>query len=238
MRTYRSKTGPFAEQPFYALAEIESICTDELQKLNLYPSDPAPVRIDRFIEKRFGIQPTYEDLPKGVLGFTRFGPKGVEEIVVARSLDEDGTRPAERRLRTTLAHEGGHGLLHAHLFILVSRPDSLFGDGLAADAPKILCREGGVSGVGDATEKKPQYRWWEFQANQAIGGLLLPKSVVDKALVPLLVAQGGLGLPSLPADRRERAIRLLADTFDVNPVVARIRLESLYPTSADRQLTL
>ena len=38
MRTYRSKTGPFAEQPFYEAAEIESICTDELQKLNLYPS--------------------------------------------------------------------------------------------------------------------------------------------------------------------------------------------------------
>jgi len=238
MRTYRAKTGPFAEQPFYEAAEIESICTDELQKLSLYPHDPAPVRIDRFIEKRFNVQPSYEELPKGLLGFTRFGPKGVEEIVVASSLDEDGSRPAERRLRTTLAHEGGHGLLHAYLFALAARPTSLFGDGLATDAPKILCREGGVSGVGNATEKKPPYRWWEFQANQAIGGLLLPKSLVDKALAPLLIARGELGLPSLPADRREQAIRLLADIFDVNQVVARIRLESLHPASADRQLTL
>jgi hypothetical protein len=238
MRTYRSKTGPFAEQPFYEATEIELICTDELQKLNLYPADPAPVRIDRFIEKRFNIQPTYEDLPRGLLGFTRFGPKGVEEIVVARSLDEDGTKPAERRLRTTLAHEGGHGLLHAHLFALAAPPASLFGDGLATDAPKIMCRKGGVSGIGDATEKKPPYRWWEFQANQAIGGLLLPKTLVDKALAPLLVARGGFGLASLPADRRERAIRLLADTFDVNPVVAQIRLELLYPASANTQLTL
>jgi len=238
MRTYRSKRGPFAEQPFYELAEIESICTDELQKLNLFPSDPAPVRIDRFIEKRFSIQPTYEDLPKGLLGFTRFGPNGVEEIVVARSLDEEGTRLAERRLRTTLAHEGGHGLLHAHLFALGPRPDSLFGDGLAADAPKILCREGGISGVADATEKKPPYRWWEFQANQTMGGLLLPKALVEKALVPILVAKGMFGLPNLPADRRDDAIRLLADTFDVNAVVARIRLETLYPAKAEQQLTL
>lgn len=238
MRTYRSKTGPFLEQPFFQPGEIESICSDELQKLDLYPTDPAPIRIDRFIEKRFHIGPTYEDLPKGLLGITRFGAMGVEEIVIARSLDEDGTTPAGRRLRTTLAHEGGHGLLHAHLFVLSSRPASLFGDGLSADAPKILCRNGGIAGVGDTTEKKPPYRWYEFQANQAIGGLLLPKPLVDKALLPLLVARGGLGLACLPVERRERATRLLADIFDVNPVVARLRLESLYPVSADQQLTL
>jgi hypothetical protein len=237
MRTYRSKSGPFAEQPFYEPAEIESICTTELQKVNLLPSGPAPVRIDRFIEKRFGIEPAYEDLPKGLLGFTRFGTSGVEEIVIARSLDEDGTRPAERRLRTTLAHEGGHGLLHAHLFAFNARPDSLFGDGLAPDAPKVLCRDGGVSGVG-AAGRKPPYRWWEFQANQAMGALLLPKLLVEKALEPVLVTRGMLGRQSLPAERREGAIRLLADTFDVNPVAARIRLESLFPASAESQLTL
>ena len=189
MRMFRSKAGPFVEQPFYEPAEIESICSDELQKVTLYPSEPAPIRIDRFIEKRFCIQPTYEDLPRGLLGFTKFGAKGVEEIVVAKALDEDGTGPAERRLRTTLAHEGGHGLLHAHLFVLDRRPDSLFGDGLAADAPKILCREGDVSGVGDATGKKPPYRWWEFQANQAIGALLLPKPLVEKAIADILVTK-------------------------------------------------
>src|SRR3989441_11554119 len=66
----------------------------------------------------FRSTPTYEDLDKGVLGFTQFGRTGVQAIVVARALDEDGTRPAERRIRTTLAHEAGHGLLHAHLFAL------------------------------------------------------------------------------------------------------------------------
>src|SRR5437879_1559256 len=139
MKTFRAKSGPFTEQPFYEAAEIEAICTDELRKLNLYPSEPAPVRIDRFIEKRFGIQPTYADLPTGLLGFTRFGKKGVEEIVVAKALDDEGTTPSERRLRSTLAHEGGHGLVHAHLFAFGTRPDTLFGDGLASEAPKILC---------------------------------------------------------------------------------------------------
>ena len=237
MRTFRATHGPFTEQPFFTASEIEAICSDELRKVNLYPSDPAPVRIDRFIEKRFGLQPTYDDLPVGLLGFTRFDAKGVVAIVVARALDEEGTTTAERRLRTTLAHEGGHGLLHAYLFALGAPADSLFGDGLAKDVPKILCRDGAVSGVGAPT-KKPPYRWWEFQANQAMSALLLPQSLVEKALAGIVVSNGRLGLSTLPTDRREYAVRHLSETFDVNPVVARIRLDALHPVSGDAQLTL
>lgn len=235
MKTFRSKAGPFAEQPFYEPAEVETICTDELQKLNLYPSDPAPIRIDRFIEKRFGVQPTYDDLPPGLLGFTRFGPKGVAEVVVAKALDSEGTIPAERRLRTTLAHEGGHGLLHAHLFAFAAPPRSLFGNGLASDAPKILCRDGGITGT-EVAAKKPPYRWWEFQANLAMGALLLPKALVEMVVAPMLVVEGAFGFQVLPSARREDAVKLLSDTFNVNPVVARIRLEGLYPL--DGQLKL
>jgi hypothetical protein len=232
MKTFRSKTGPFAEQPFYEPSEVERICTDELQKVDLYPSDPAPIRIDRFIEKRFGVQPTF---PAGLLGFTRFGSKGVAEVVIAKALDSEGTIPAERRLRSTLAHEGGHGLLHAHLFAFDAMPRSLFGDGLASDAPKILCRDGGVTGV-EAVIRKPPYRWWEFQANLAMGVLLLPKALVEKAVAPMLVAEGGFGFHVLPDARRAGAVQHLADVFNVNPVVARIRLEGLFP--ADGQLKL
>lgn len=238
MRTYPSKTGPFTEKPFFKLDEIESICTDELRKVNLYPSEPSAIRIDRFIEKRFGIQPTYEELPTGLLGFTWFGAKGVEEIVVAKALDDEGTKPAERRIRTTLAHEGGHGLLHAHLFAFGTRPDSLFEGGLATDAPKILCRKGGISGSEESAGKKPPYRWYEYQANQAMSALLMPKELVGKALVPMLVAQGTFGQLNLPTGEREDAVRLLASTFDVNPIAAKIRLEALYPASTASQLTL
>ena len=64
---------------------MDATCSDELQKLGIYPAEPSPIRIDRFIERRFNLQPTYEDLPNGLLGFTLFGAKGVEEIVVTRS---------------------------------------------------------------------------------------------------------------------------------------------------------
>jgi hypothetical protein len=232
MKTFKSKSGPFTERPYFEASEIESLCTQELQKLDLLPSDPSPIRIDRFIEKRFGVHPSYEDLPAGILGFTRFGAKGVEQIVVTKTLDDEGTEVAERRLRTTLAHEGGHGLLHAHLFVLEAQPRILFGDGLAPDAPKVLCRDGAVSGVGAET-RKPPYRWWEFQANQAMGALLLPKALVEKTLRTILQPRGKLGILSLPPTRRDEAVRLLAQTFAVNSIVARIRVEGLFPGARD-----
>lgn len=238
MKTFRATTGPFAERPYYEIAEVERICTQELRKQKLYPAGVQPIRIDRFVEKRFGIQPTYEDLPKGVLGFTRFGAKGVEAIVVARSLDDEGTTTAERRLRTTLAHEGGHGLLHTHLFAFGNPPTSLFGNEISADDPKILCRDEQDSPATTSGKRRPPVRWWEFQANMAMGALLLPRALVLEALATMLVPQGRLGLLTLPDGCREAAARSLADVFDVNPIVARIRLQGLYPVASGGQLTL
>ncbi len=106
MRTYRASTGPFAERPFYPEADIEAICTDELSRLNLLPSSPQPIRIDRFVEKRF-VTPSYEDLGEGILGITRFSKDGVSAVVVSSRLDSEGSKVSERRIRTTLGHEGG-----------------------------------------------------------------------------------------------------------------------------------
>jgi hypothetical protein len=235
MKNFRSNTGPFAEKPFFTAKEMEDTCIRELHMQGLLPSCPEPIRIDRFVEKRFGIQPLYEDLPRGLLGFTVFGPTGVEQIVVSKSFDEEGTTVAERRLRTTLAHESGHGLIHAHLFALASETIRLFGEDVSDNGTKMLCRDE-AEGVGAA--RKGKYRWWEYQANQIMGGLLLPKPLVDKALDPLYVPQGRLGGRIIAPDRAEEAARMLAETFDVNPVVARIRLKTLSTISDPRQLTL
>lgn len=237
MKSLRSSVGPFTEKPFFTRADFERICEDELRQNGLLPSEPCPVRIDRFVEKCFKIQPSYEDLPVGLLGFTRFGSRGVEEIVVSKALDDAGTLVAERRLRTTLAHESGHGLLHASVFALGRRPESLLGEALDDHALKILCRSDGIAG-SETSPRKPPYQWWEYQANQAMGALLLPKPLVQAALAPVLELRGVLGTTVLPSDRREPAVRLLADTFNVNPIVARLRLDGLFPGIAEEQLTL
>jgi hypothetical protein len=225
MKTFRSKSGPFSERPHFEPSEIDRICSDELRQQGLYPSVPDAVRIDRFVEKRFGVTHQYEELPDGVLGFTRFSKSGVAAIVVSAALDAETGKAAERRVRTTLAHEAGHGLLHAHLFALDDTPLHLFDADSHADH-KILCRD--VQGEG---HKSRAYdgRWWEFQANRAIGGLLCPKALVLEAIKPYLVPSGSLGAATLDEIRREGVIRTLAEIFDVNSIVARIRVNELFP---------
>lgn len=236
MRTYRNTTGPFVERPYYAQEEIEQICTGELRKVGLYPKSPSPVRIERFIEKRFGVSPRYEDVPEGVLGYTRFGREGVQEIIISANLVEDGARVSERRMNATLAHEAGHGLLHAHLFALESMTEPLFGEISDNDKIKVLCRADSV--VETHPHKSYDGRWWEFQANRAIGALLLPKLLVEECVRQFLVTRGVLQKPTLPEDSRERARRNIAETFEVNAVVARIRIGELYPLGREHQLTL
>jgi hypothetical protein len=233
MKSVPARRGPFQKRPHYSLHEIEQLCGDALRSAGLFPSEPGPVRIERFIEKRFGISPAYDDLPLGVLGFTKFGSHGVEAVVVAKEFeDTDESQAAERRLRTTLAHEAGHGLMHAHLFALGERPASLFGD---SAGPEILCRD--VDGVGSGGHGYDG-RWWEFQANKAIGALLLPQKLARAAVRPFLEQQGLLAEDVLPDAKREGAINALSDIFDVNPVVARYRLVDLFGTKKSPQLSL
>lgn len=236
MKNLRSNAGPFSERPFYKDGEIEQICSDALRETGLYPSELQPIRIERFIGKRFGVTPEYARLPEGVLGYTEFGKSGVAAIYVDSLLSEEGTQAAERRVTSTLAHEAGHGLLHAHLFVLQPPSPGLFGHSPDCTGSKILCRDE----VGSSSRRLGEGydgRWWEFQANQAMSALLLPKPLVERCVEPLLVSRGFMGRGTLEDARRTEAIRLIAETFDVNPVVAKIRLAGMYP-EGDRQLAL
>jgi hypothetical protein len=231
MKNLKAQSGPFVERPFFKEGEIEATCEAELIKANLYPASPGPVRIDRFIEKRFSVTPSYEELPTGILGLTRFNSQGVAAIVVAEALDTENSVVAERRIRTTLAHEAGHALFHTYLFVLAPRTP-LFGDSTDPNQPKVLCREG----ADGATQGRYNGQWWEYQANCAIGGLLLPGRLVRKALEQYFVTTGTLGLMSFDHSRLEHATRTLAEVFDVNPVVARIRIKQLYPEQSGQML--
>lgn len=218
MRMIRCTSGPFAERPAFTPEDIDSICTKELDDAGLYPDIPEPIRIERFVEKRFGITVTYESTPAGVLGYTRFGPKGVEAVIISSLLEEVDTDSSRRRANSTLAHEAGHGFLHGYLFGLIGKDDvfSVLSEETGSSKPQILCRDGANS-------------WWEVQANMTIGSLLLPHSLVMQSVKPLLVIRGSGGDGVLESGARDSAIRQLSSTFDVNPVVAKIRLEQMFP---------
>ena len=234
MRMVPARRGQFAQRPHYKLPEIERACGDALRHVGLMPEIPEAIRIDRFVEKYFRVSPTYKPLPTGVLGFTEFGPDGVKAIVVTTALDDEGGPVAERRIRTTLAHEAGHGLLHAHLFALCEKPRGLFDEG-HNHGPEIMCRD-----VCGATAANRTYdgKWWEFQANRAIGSLLMPSRLARLAAAPFCASDGQLGIPVVKEEQREHLARELAELFDVNPIVARIRLSEVYPAPAGGQLCL
>lgn len=229
MKTLRSQLGPFLERPYYEREEIERICSDALRALDLLPSAPGPIRIDRFVERRF-CAPVYADLDEGVLGYTKFGPGGVEEIVISEALDRDSSQISERRIRSTLAHEAGHGLLHAHLFAFQNQR-SLFGN-TAPEKPKVLCRD--EPDVSQANRYKGN--WWEWQANRAIGALLLPQSLVVKTVAPFLQAAGSLSVSTLVGPARIDAVRELARVFEVSNAVAGIRIDELYAQTKTQPL--
>ena len=234
MKTIRTSTGPFSERPHFEPAEIDRTCLEQLRKSGLYPSKPEPIRIDRFIEKRFGVVPTYDDLPDGVLGYTEFGKSGVRAIVVSRTLGDETGQTAERRVRSTLAHEAGHGFLHGHLFALDQPTPNLFSKDVC-QGRQILCRQ--VLDVQTGNTGQNPY-WSEYQANRTIGGLLLPRGLVAAALKPYMVSVGKLGGLVLDSARISEAIRLLSETFDVNPVVARYRIDDLYSAENSGQMLL
>jgi hypothetical protein len=223
MRPFRP--GQTYKAPYFTPNQIDNMCCDELRGVGLLPSSPEPIRIDRFIEKRFNVSPQYEDLPNGVLGFTRFGKNGVKAVVISAALDAEGGKVAGRRVRTTIAHEGGHGLLHAHLFALDDIPLHLF-DKDSHSGDQILCRD-----VHGDEKKTHRYdgRWWEVQANRAMSSLLCPRPLVLGAMKPFLTPAGLLGVEVLAENRREEAVRSLAEVFDVNPAVTRIRIAEMYP---------
>ena len=93
---------------------------------------------------------------------------------------------------------------------------------------RILCRESDIRpGVG---KKSYDGRWWEWQANRAIGGLLLPVDLVKETVSPFLQESLVTKRPSLPEALRQKAEQEVAKVFDVNPVVARIRIQEIFPT--------
>lgn len=236
MRARRATAGPFAERPYFSTEEFERIASDELQRVALLPSDPAAIRIDRFIEKRFDVVPEYEDLGPGLLGVTVFNSKGVYRVVISSALDVDADPVQERRARTTLAHEAGHCLLHAYLFVLEGQSKPLFGDFSNAKAPRVLCKEEHVCKPGE--ERGYDGRWWEYQANKMMAALLMPRDLVLKVAEPFCSASGHFGRRRLEAARRRAAEQAVADTFNVNPQAARLRLDNLFPAAEEAQLTL
>lgn len=215
------------------------MCRDALVQEKLLPSEPEAIRIDRFVEKHFNCTISYEDLGEGVLGCTLFNPNGSVKVIGISSRLDDDTPVGQRRERATVAHEAGHGLMHATLFMASLDQGRLnlgtpVRENLNFKERRILCRDGDIKEAAAGGQRSYDGRWWEWQANRAIGGLLLPRTLVQKAVAEFLEHAAITGSASLPAAARGAAVSQVAEVFEVNPAVARIRLAEMFP-AADGQ---
>jgi hypothetical protein len=216
---------PFGRVLYYPKEEIDELCENALDVVGCLPEEPEPIEIETFIERHFRAQVAYEDLGRGILGYTAFSTQGdVRAIGASRELF-DGSKAGERRARSTLGHEAGHGLLHSRLFGGEHEYHPLFEGNYDVTTQRTMCRDRDLDNIS----ARYSGRWWEWQANYAIGGFLLPRRLFAAAAEAFTVPSGGLNVRVLPQDSRERAARSLANTFDVNPAVARIRLSELFP---------
>jgi hypothetical protein len=77
--------------------------------------------------------------------------------------------------------------------------------------------------------------WWEYQANVAIGALLLPHPLAEEVLEPFTVSSGLL-MKSLDESKFDNAVISLSDTFNVNPSVAIIRVREIFPKTHQQPL--
>jgi hypothetical protein len=227
MRIRSSMPGSGIRQNLYFKDhEIESMCVEALKNSRFMPDEPGAVDIESFVEAHFETNLDFgTSIEKGVLGYTLFDKKGKIRLVgVAPELANDTSVIGSRRCRATVAHEAGHCLMHPILFMEDSTQQ--LHENLDFQQSRILCRKGDFTGKYDG-------RWWEVQANKAIGEFLLPRHLVKMAVKDFLTPKGTLGLEVLDGDRREEAVQHVADTFDVNLTPARIRLAAMFPDAGE-----
>lgn len=237
MKGFKSQC-PFTKKVFIPEARIEQVCSHVLVAMGLMPEEPSPIRIDRFIEKHFGIDIEYGDLHSrfgsGVMGACRFDRDGeVSEVIVEVTLEADESKTGQRRVRSTMAHEAGHGLFHGSLFAEKFQvEEELKRNGLVpVDNPIGITRDGfACRGLGDRQSNVDRYDWWEVQANKAMSSLLLPRQLVD----PYVRLVAATAYPPLPWGGRgiiptlTEVAGAVADKFNVSISMAQYRIEKLY----------
>jgi hypothetical protein len=225
MISRNDRTSPFGIFLYFDKGEIDKMCESELRKASLLPKTPQPIDIELFIEGHLKCSLEYGDWGTGVLGITAFDSTGKPKAVgLAASLD-DGSATGQHRVRSTAAHEAGHCILHPTLFMQASLQKLPF-ENFDPKERRILCRDRDMSGT-QATGTKG--RWWEYQANRAIGGFLVPKSLAQPIIDPFLHTAGLLGIRVLPDENRDAAVKALSEIFDVSTQVSRIRLSEWFP---------
>ncbi len=223
MHWVRDRTGRFRWRPYYQPADIDALCEDRIERFlrARYGVVEYPILTDdltRLIEQEASDLDLYADLSghagagMNAEGVTTFYWHRRPMVQIAQALSLDARR--EPRLRTTLAHELGHVLLHdfAHHDAGDDVPPM---DESDADWPAVCSPAVATPGQAD---------WMEWQAGYASGALLMPRTAVQQAIFPSTERHDA---SSLMAGGLGRAIDIVQGHFMVSDAAALMRLRQL-----------
>lgn len=240
MKLRPDSSSPWRQRVWIDAAEFEVLMDDLRRRACIERHIPMEgIDVDRVIERGLETAADYCALPDGTLGRTWFFTDGSFRIEISRDLAARAEMSSvdRRRLRSTMAHECGHIACHRCLHLKDTETLSLFTDTalpVVRDHQPIMCRE-------ETVRIRYSGEWWEYQANQCMTTLLLPKHLFKDSL------QAACDLNAAPtfedALRRERAqliVSNLAEEYDVSLTMVLYRLQSLgfVPDSEQRRLRL
>jgi Zn-dependent peptidase ImmA (M78 family) len=215
-------TRRFPRRPHWEIDELEQLCEQRAVPFLQARFGQAPARVPTdaltvLIECEAEVldleaELIAEDEREEIHGVTTFCPGEKPTVQINRHLKRVSRRI--NRLRTTLAHEYGHLLLHAWLY-------EYFRGQIRNPAP-LRCYSRTVEGNVDRLTD-----WMEWQAGYICGALLMPKRRMD-LLAGAFVKESGVAGRIL-ADNIDgaRLIKRVTDLFDVSRDAARVRLLKL-----------
>lgn len=238
MKTYNTDYGIFYDRPFFLPNRLEEIAAQALEKAGLSDAEPGEIPIEDVLEECLGFGVEYSPLPEAVMGCAHFEPTGVVKIEIHESLSRSGDDPTlDRRRRSTIAHELGHGLLHTSLYkqrFEFERRQADF-DSSVPQRLNHACRSGDIRDSVGSPRAGSNYSWLEWQANSLIGPLLVPSRALWRHLEPWTGRRDGIRSPHLSATAREEAIESTSGIFHVSRQLASIRFEGLFPEISEDQ---
>lgn len=239
MKIIKDKTGTFPRRLWFDDGEIEEIAVrhrqDSIRMIGRI-DDPA-LEVDKFIEvylpkalKTDIVLDPYADLQRTegpeVLGASYFADR--LEVKVDKSVTEEAERVNQwGRYNATVMHEAGHCILHSVIFQRDPNQQALFH---FAGTKKISCLQRTIEGSYTG-------EWWEYQANQMMANLLMPRELF---LAYFEMERNAYGIKDNGELMKKRhlfdaVVGYLARTFQVSRQAVTIRLHELKQISNPRQ---
>lgn len=228
MRVSRSKDSPWKQRLYFEPKEFEIMMNELRSRVgDKCFTEGKGVDVDYVLLKGYGCDPDYIELPDNILGKTIFSSDGKVEVQISSQLAEQAQTDniSRKRLRTTIAHEIGHIACHQSLFLKDESTLSLFESDEANSKKKvnnILCRDSSVDNYKYSGE------WWEYQANQCMATLLLPKTLLMNYVSSQLKSFSVSNFDeAIKAGCADPIIKNVCDQFDISYEAMFYRLKEL-----------